>query len=727
MARRFFFTLLALLAATSVARAESAETYQLEGDEDGARITATLRVEGTRVEETVGERRWIGVATREGPVVRLRFEVPLDPRTPGLIGALDRHQPTEANARNVFTGTLSEDAKGVVSHELVNETRFVPDAWARIQARGVRSDGRLKLGGALKAERESVPVFVPTQGTLTVTSSAGPIVLRAPGGSVVGSGATITCEAQELGAYAVEVGSEAQGGTLAASFVQSGAAKERPWSSHTWYPLYEFESDGSLNEETLYAPQGPLEKLDRAFGLVGAASSVYWEKGGDYRTSPGLDHGHYIRVARPRESNAESDWKCDLDGDGSIGAAPAETFARMDRDKDGVVTRDEAYDFFYEAALERAFREYDRDGDGKLTEKEIAKELVLRWGTDGAIDRAAFRAGIAKDYPTLLAAEAARERDALLAGRDTLRLEDMKAGFDFLDADDVDEDGKTLFDMDNIRVTLADGTYRFGNRTALSGGLLTLWKGPNRDRIALDSVPVNGVREIRRGIADGRLDGSYDASWWGHCNAWATAAILFARPAKPVTLNGVEFSVRDQKGLLVELAMGDTEDSSFTWDEFGPEIPPARYTAAFHRQLAHWLRDEKKGLFADMQLKDRELGPWPVWNYPLVGYEAVLVEAPGDDPSVLDAKVRIDEASYSDDDGTHAATLTYRLHFAGGEIRDDASAKTDWTTKISIGGSERRGYVRYLIHPFRLTGRGRNGNPVVTEDRVKAIVPEVSR
>src|SRR5581483_7194717 len=119
-----------------------------------------------------------------------------------------------------------------------------------------------------------------------------------------------------------------------------------------------FQSDGKPNADTLYRADGPLAKLDRVHKLEGRASSVFWEKGGDYRTSVGLDQGHYTRVAKVTEANAELDWKCDLDGDGRIGATPAERFARLDADKDGVVTREEAYQACYEEAFDALFRAY---------------------------------------------------------------------------------------------------------------------------------------------------------------------------------------------------------------------------------------------------------------------------------------------------------------------------------------------------------------------------------
>ena len=61
--------------------------------------------------------------------------------------------------------------------------------------------------------------------------------------------------------------------------------------------------------------------------------------------------------------------------------------------------------------------------------------------------------------------------------------------------------------------------------------------------------------------------------WWGHCNAWAAAAIKEGEPRKSFKRSRINFTVADQKGLLTELYMdnaslfvGETDKSTKTDD-----------------------------------------------------------------------------------------------------------------------------------------------------------------
>ena len=70
-------------------------------------------------------------------------------------------------------------------------------------------------------------------------------------------------------------------------------------------------------------------------------------------------------------------------------------------------------------------------------------------------------------------------------------------------------------------------------------------------------------------------------------------------------------------------------------------------------------------------------------------------------------------------------TMTYDLHYSqSGTIRTDSQSKTLWTTgedeEVVMEG-EPLAYLRYLVKPLVITGRGSSGNPVVTLKRVKKI------
>lgn len=109
------------------------------------------------------------------------------------------------------------------------------------------------------------------------------------------------------------------------------------------------------------------------------------------------------------------------------------------------------------------------------------------------------------------------------------------------------------------------------------------------------------------------------ADWWGHCNGWATAAIMEPEPRKARTVNGVTFEVRDRKAILSEYWLqsgadfigsrvwnsGDTTSAAF-WD-----VVPAQYYLAMTNILGRHRRS---------MIVDRYTGA-EVWNQPMVAYE----------------------------------------------------------------------------------------------------------
>lgn len=107
-------------------------------------------------------------------------------------------------------------------------------------------------------------------------------------------------------------------------------------------------------------------------------------------------------------------------------------------------------------------------------------------------------------------------------------------------------------------------------------------------------------------------------SWFGHCNGWSAAALHYPEPRAPKTIDGVEFSVGDQKALLAESWMefsgdfvgkrvndkGDFSSSAY-WD-----IAPAQFTLI----LANVVSGGKRGIVFDRYSGDQ------IWNQPLVAY-----------------------------------------------------------------------------------------------------------
>jgi hypothetical protein len=100
--------------------------------------------------------------------------------------------------------------------------------------------------------------------------------------------------------------------------------------------------------------------------------------------------------------------------------------------------------------------------------------------------------------------------------------------------------------------------------------------------------------------------------WAGHCNGWAAAAILEPEPRAPSTVDGVTFSVADQKGLLASWHFADRVAWSYGDDERGVAAPD------FHRQLLRWIGDQKKPFVVSAFAGSQQIDNYPAYRYRVV-------------------------------------------------------------------------------------------------------------
>jgi hypothetical protein len=109
--------------------------------------------------------------------------------------------------------------------------------------------------------------------------------------------------------------------------------------------------------------------------------------------------------------------------------------------------------------------------------------------------------------------------------------------------------------------------------------------------------------------------------WAGHCNGWAAASLLEPEPTEQRELNGVTFTVADQKGLLTSYHFADAA----AW-AVGSEDQDAS-PADFHRQVTRWIGGERKG--AVFTFRPSGLG---IWSFPAYKFETEI----GPDPLEAD-------------------------------------------------------------------------------------------
>ncbi len=160
-----------------------------------------------------------------------------------------------------------------------------------------------------------------------------------------------------------------------------------------------------------------------------------------------------------------------------------------------------------------------------------------------------------------------------------------------------------------------------------------------------------------------------EATWWGHCHAWAAAAVLVAEPLAAGYDAGIYFSVADLKGLITELYYAPSAENygeryNGREGEDYSDIAPG----LFHQVIRYYVGQQRVALVADIDAGEQ------VWNYPLYAYDMGFA-ADDQYSNVTHVTARV---SYADDGvvADYAGTqvlekeYTYWLQFDGDEIVD---------------------------------------------------------
>ena len=128
---------------------------------------------------------------------------------------------------------------------------------------------------------------------------------------------------------------------------------------------------------------------------------------------------------------------------------------------------------------------------------------------------------------------------------------------------------------------------------------------------------VGGHASKARAYQETMMRGLGGTSWEGLCDAWAFASVMSDEPTEELNINGIHFSIADQKALLtfshlkypftqygLQYAGGIKTDG--TYDDIKPE--------AFHRVITSVLGVQKRAVVID------DMAGVEVWNKPLYKY-----------------------------------------------------------------------------------------------------------
>lgn len=129
-------------------------------------------------------------------------------------------------------------------------------------------------------------------------------------------------------------------------------------------------------------------------------------------------------------------------------------------------------------------------------------------------------------------------------------------------------------------------------------------------------------------------------SWWGHCNAWAAAAIMEPEPRNSTTVDGITFTAGDVKGLVTEAWM--ELNSSFYGsrnDYHGSEAAREKIDyndvtpAAFHIFFADQIGNHDKSFVIDRYTGDQ------VWNQPVKAFRSQIEVLNDGEPRKVEVKL----------------------------------------------------------------------------------------
>ena len=122
-----------------------------------------------------------------------------------------------------------------------------------------------------------------------------------------------------------------------------------------------------------------------------------------------------------------------------------------------------------------------------------------------------------------------------------------------------------------------------------------------------------------------RYQGYHADAWEGYCDGWSVASVLNPEPTKSKLVNGIRFSITDQKALLTfshvqwdskqyGLSYMGNWETDGTYQDIRPE--------AFHKIITHTLGEEGRSVVVDSAA-----GP-EVWNKPLYRYRWIVKPDP---------------------------------------------------------------------------------------------------
>ncbi len=202
-------------------------------------------------------------------------------------------------------------------------------------------------------------------------------------------------------------------------------------------------------------------------------------------------------------------------------------------------------------------------------------------------------------------------------------------------------------------------------------------------------------------------------SWEGLCGALSLASLLTKEPSRPVTYHGEDFSVSDQKALLMkayELYPTKTFGVRYNGDQATDGARSDIRPEAFHRIAEAFLKEQKRPFIID------DTAGVEVWNKPVYRLRwritkddnvenAYIVKAW---PWLVRQRFEVSEDLTSENDRYAPAAYEYRLYV-------DPAVRADGKRRVIAGewlGASQENHPDYVVIP-EVDGKPKSSNPGV--------------
>lgn len=211
-----------------------------------------------------------------------------------------------------------------------------------------------------------------------------------------------------------------------------------------------------------------------------------------------------------------------------------------------------------------------------------------------------------------------------------------------------------------------------------------------------------------------------EENWFGHCNGWAAAAVLEAKPRSSKEVAGIKFEINDIMGLLSEWHWWDAALAFYGSRYYGEgdnihDIFPHE----FHHLIINYIGEQGLPIIMDIRGGTIEKEDPQVWNYPAYRYQ-LAYRPDGEDKEKVHVHCRVWFSDFTLPSSLSQKTFTEDYYYwIKGDKRRPTSGQ--WETAREggwgVSGDSRESHPDFLWYPQEA-----KGHPILNREQYLEIV-----